>query len=42
MGFGLGDWDYIIEENLDATFSLFAEVVQYSFELPDRIKSVMK
>jgi hypothetical protein len=42
MGFGLGDWDYIIEENVDAAFSLFAEVVQYSFELPDRIKSVMK
>ena len=42
MGFGFGDWDYILEENVDASFSLFAEVVQYSFELPDRIKSLMK
>lgn len=39
MGFGFGDWDYIVEENVDAVFSLFAEVVQYSFDLPDRMRA---
>lgn len=38
MGFGLGDWDYIVEENVDDVFSLFAEVVQYSFDLPEKIR----
>ena len=42
MGFGLGDWDYIVEENVDAVFSLFAEVVQYSFDLPDRMRTATK
>jgi hypothetical protein len=37
MGFGLGKWDYIVEENVDDVLSIFAEVVQYSFDLPDRI-----
>jgi hypothetical protein len=39
MGFGLGNWDYIVEENVDSVFSLFAEVVQFSFDLPDRIRA---
>lgn len=42
MGFGLGWWDYIVEENVEDVFSLFAEVVQYSFELPDRIRMAAK
>ena len=42
MGFGFGDWDYIIEENVDAVFSLFAEVIQYSFDLPDRMRAATK
>jgi len=42
MGFGFGHWDYIVEENVDAVFSLFAEAVQYSFDLPDRIRAAMK
>lgn len=42
MGFGLGDWDYIVEKNVDDVFWLFAEVVQYSFELPDRMRDAMK
>ncbi len=42
MGFGLGDWNYIIEENVDAVFSLFAEVVQYCFDLPDRMRAATK
>ena len=42
MGFGFGDWDYIVEENVDTVFSLFAEVVQYSFDLPDRMRAATK
>jgi len=42
MGFGFGHWNYIIEENVDAVFSLFAEVVQYSLDLPDRIRTATK
>jgi len=42
MGFGFGDWDYIVEENVDAVFSLFAEVVQFSFDLPDRMRAATK
>ena len=39
MGFGLGDWNYIVEENVDDVFSLFAEVIQYSFDLPDKMRA---
>ena len=39
MGFGLGDWDFIVRENVDEVFRLFAELVQYSFDLPDRIRA---
>jgi hypothetical protein len=42
MGFGLGNWDYIVEENVDDVISLFAEVVEYSFDLPDRLRVAMK
>lgn len=42
MGFGFGYWNYIVEENVDAVFSLFAEVVRYSFDLPDRIRAATK
>lgn len=42
MGFGLGHWDYIVEENVDDVFSLFAEVVQYCFALPDRIRAATR
>lgn len=41
LGFGLGDWDYIVEENVDDVFSLFVEVVQYCLDLPDRIKAAV-
>ena len=41
LGFGLGDWDYIVEENVDGVFSLFVEVVQYCFDLPGRIKAAV-
>jgi hypothetical protein len=39
LGFGQGDWDYIVEENLDEALSLFAEVVLYCVALPDRIRA---
>jgi len=42
LGFGLGHWNYIVEENVDDTFALFAEVVQYSFDLPDRIRAAVR
>jgi hypothetical protein len=38
LGFGQGDWDFIVEENIENVFSLFPEVVAYSYELPDRIR----
>jgi hypothetical protein len=41
MAFGFGHWDYILEENVDAVFCLFAEVIQYSLDLPDRIRAAM-
>jgi hypothetical protein len=42
MGFGFGHWNYIVEENVDAVFSLFTEVVRYSLDLPDRIRAATK
>lgn len=42
MGFGLGDWDFIVRENVDEAFALFAELVQYSFDLPDRMRTAVK
>jgi hypothetical protein len=39
LGFGLGDWDYIVEENVDDVMALFADVVQYCVTLPDRIRA---
>lgn len=39
LGFGLGDWDYIVEENVDDAMTLFADVVRYCVTLPDRIRA---
>jgi hypothetical protein len=39
LGFGLGDWDYIVEENVDDTMALFAEVIDYCLALPARIRA---
>jgi hypothetical protein len=41
LGFGLGDWNYIVEENVDDVFSLFGDLVEYCFDLPDRIKAAI-
>ena len=30
LGFGFGNWDFIVEENVDEVFDLFTEVVAYS------------
>ncbi len=39
LGFGQGDWDFIVEENVDDIFALFSDVVTYSYALPDRIRA---
>jgi hypothetical protein len=39
LAFGFGDWDFIVEENVDDVFALFTELVTYCFELPDRIRA---
>jgi hypothetical protein len=41
LGFGVGHWNFIIEENVNHVFALFAEVVQYSIELPLRVKDLV-
>jgi hypothetical protein len=42
VGFGWGNWDYIVEENVDVVFDLFTEVVAYSAELPGRIHRAVR
>jgi hypothetical protein len=42
LGFGFGHWNFIVEENVDEVFQLFAEVVAYSAELPDRIRNAVR
>lgn len=39
LGFGHGQWDFIIEQTVDDSFALFTEVVRYCVELPDRIRA---
>jgi hypothetical protein len=41
VGFGFGHWNYIVEENADDVFGLFAEVVAYLIELPGRIRKAV-
>ena len=42
LGFGVGHWNFIVEENVDDVFALFADVVQYSVELPLRIRDSVR
>jgi hypothetical protein len=42
VGFGFGHWDFIVEENVDEVFEVFAEVIAYSIELPDRIRKAVQ
>ena len=35
---GHGDWDYIVEDNVDDVFLLFEELVKYAAQLPKRIR----
>jgi len=40
LGFVMGNsWDFLVEENVDDSLSLFADLVDYSYALPDRIRS---
>jgi hypothetical protein len=41
LGFGLGDWDYIVEDNVDDAMSVLADVVNYCVTLPDRIRAAV-
>lgn len=34
---GLGDWNYIVEENVDDVFLLFEDLIKYAVGLPKRI-----
>jgi DNA replication protein DnaC len=42
VGFGFGHWDFIVEENVDEVCEVFAEVIAYSVELPDRIRNAVQ
>jgi hypothetical protein len=42
LGFGHGDWDFIVEENVDEVFEVFTEVVAYAAELPERIRKAIQ
>jgi hypothetical protein len=37
LGAGFGDWDFIVEENVDDSTCLLSEFVQYVSELPKRL-----
>jgi hypothetical protein len=39
LGMGLGQWNYIVEENVDDVFLLFEELIKYAVLLPRRIKA---
>jgi hypothetical protein len=41
LGMGLGDWDFITEENVDDVFLLFQDLVKYAVNLPRRIKEAV-
>jgi hypothetical protein len=32
-------WDFIVEENVDDALLFFADVVNYSFALPERMRA---
>jgi hypothetical protein len=42
LGFGRGDWDFIVEENVDEVFALLGDLVRYCFELPGRMRLAVK
>jgi hypothetical protein len=39
LGMGLGDWNYIVEENVDDVFALFEDLIKYAVRLPARIRA---
>jgi hypothetical protein len=38
LGMGFGDWNYIVEENVEDVFWLFEDLVRYAIDLPIRIR----
>ena len=41
LGYGHGDWDFVVEENVADVFAAFVEVINYCRELPDRIRAAV-
>jgi hypothetical protein len=42
LGFVLGNrWDFVVEENVDDALLLFADLVNYSFSLPERVRAAV-
>jgi len=41
LGMGMGDWDYIIEDNVEDAFCLLEDLVKYAVALPKRIKQAV-
>lgn len=39
LGLGRGDWNFIVEENVEDAFALLGDFVRYCFELPRRMQS---
>lgn len=38
LGFGMGNWDYIVEENVDQVFAIFSTAIEYCLALPERLR----
>jgi len=41
LGMGNGDWDYIVEENVDDVFLLFEDLIKYAVQLSSRIREAV-
>lgn len=39
LGVGFGDWNFIVEENIDDVFLLFEELIEYAVNLPKRMRA---
>jgi hypothetical protein len=41
LGMGFGDWNYIVEENVDDAFLLLQELIKYAVDLPKRMSAAV-
>jgi hypothetical protein len=37
LGLGLGNWNFIVEENIEDSIRLLCEFIRYAAELPKRL-----